>query len=214
MAQFAGAAKRIIFRRRELIFSLSAVLVVIALAILVIRNWHDIKQITAYGLSGGFIMSIVGGATVPVPIPVTAVYFALAGVIKPWFGPDILGPAMLGLACGAGEALGGLSTYATGAAASSLPKLEKAYTSGRLGRAHSWLLGQMERRGVWALFAVSAVINPFFYPVALSAGITRFGARRFFLICFAGKIVKCSMIAFAGYFGMRGLFEALGIELV
>jgi hypothetical protein len=213
MAQLIETTRRTILKRRELILGLSSVAIVIVLAALVLTKWHDIRQITAYGLAGGFVISILGGATVPLPIPVTAVYFTLGGILLPWAGPAIIAPIILGLACGAGEALGGLSTYATGAAASSLSKLQQNYASGRLGRLYTVMLKQTARHGAWMLFAVSAVINPFFYPVAFSMGITRFGARRFFFICLAGKIVKCSMIALSGYFGLRSLFEALGIEL-
>ena len=39
------------------------------------------------------------------------------------------------------------------------------------------------------------------------------GARKYFLIVFSGKFIKCSAIAYAGYFGLRGIFAALGIKV-
>ncbi len=57
------------------------------------------------------------------------------------------------------------------------------------------------------------IINPFFYPVSLAAGALHFGVWRYFLIAFAGKTIKTTAIAYAGYFGLRGIFEVFGISL-
>jgi uncharacterized membrane protein YdjX (TVP38/TMEM64 family) len=71
----------------------------------------------------------------------------------------------------------------------------------------------MERRGPWVMFGLSAVMNPFFFPASLASGAVRFGVKKYFLIVFAGKFIKCSAIAYAGYFGLRSLFGALGIHV-
>ncbi len=198
-------------RRWEYAIGILALILMIGLGILIARNWHDTEQIASYGLAGGFLLSLLGGGTVPVPVPVTAVYFALGGLLKPWFGPAVLGPALIGVVCGLGEALGSLSTYATGySGAVALKHREERANPSRLDRLYRRLMRMMNRRGGWALFGVSAIINPFFYPIALTAGISRFGAKRFFFICFAGKAVKCTAIAYVGYLGLQGL---LGIGL-
>jgi len=71
----------------------------------------------------------------------------------------------------------------------------------------------MERKGSLTLFILSAVLNPFFYPAALAAGALRFGIRRYFLICWAGKTIKGLTVAYAGYWGLRGLLRILGMPL-
>jgi len=193
-------------RRREYAVGILALVLVAGLGVLIAVNWHDPEQVAGYGLAGGFVLSLLGGGTVPVPIPVTAVYIALGGLIKPWFGPAILGPVFLGVVCGLGEGLGALSTYATGySGGASLKAREERANPGRLDRLYKWLMGMMNRQGGWALFGVSAIINPFFYPIALTAGIARIGALRFFLICSAGKIIKCTVIAYIGYLGLNSL---------
>jgi membrane protein DedA with SNARE-associated domain len=214
MTQSFETTGRRLSRRWEYAIGALALMLVIGLAVLVALNWHDIGQITGYGYFGGFIMGVIGGATIPIPIPATAVYFALGGVLKPWLGPAALAPLMLGLVCGLGEALGAMSIYATGYSGTAVlahrPVSDKP---GRLQRLYLWLMSAMNRRGGWVLFAASAIINPFFYPVSLAAGVARMGWKRFFAICLAGKIIKCGYVAYAGYFGLRGLFQAFGINV-
>jgi len=201
-------------RRWEYAVGIVAIAMIATLAVLVVSNWRDIRQVTNYGFFGAFVLSILGGATIPVPLPVTAVYFALGGVLKPWIGPFILAPAMLGLICGFGETLGGLSTYATGySGGASLAHKSAGDNTSRMQRLYIRVMHFMNKRGTLVLFAVSALINPFFYPVSLAAGITRLDPKRYFCVCLAGKIVKCTLVAYAGYLGLHGLFELLGIDV-
>jgi membrane protein DedA with SNARE-associated domain len=182
----------------------------IALAALIVLKWEAVQALEGYGYVGGFAISALGGATVIIPVPMLAVQFALGGVLKPWFGPEVMGPVFVGIVCGLGETVGGLTIYFTGyGGGTPLAHAE----AGRIQRAYLRLVRLMERRGSITLFLLSAIINPFFYPAALAAGAVRFGIRRYFLISFAGKAIKCTAIAYAGYFGLRGIFSALGIPL-
>ena len=180
------------------------------LAIIIIFNWEFVQKLTTYGYLGGFFISALGGATIVIPVPMLAVQFALGGILKPWFGPDLAAPAFVGLACGLGETLGGLTIYLTGYT-SGTPFADAE--AGRTKRAYLWLMRLMKRRGSWALFILSAIMNPFYYPAALAAGAIRFGFWKYMFITFAGKTLKVTGIAYAGYFGLRGIFNALGINL-
>lgn len=193
---------------------LLAVLVTFGLALLVVLNWHSVGQITGYGYFGGFVVSALGGGTVLIPIPMAAVQFTLGGIILPWFGPAFLGPLFVGLVCSFGESIGSLSIYAAGY--SSATPLFNTTPGGRaewLQKLYARLMSLMERRGPWVMFGLSAVMNPFFFPASLASGAVRFGVKKYFLIVFAGKFIKCSAIAYAGYFGLRSLFGALGIHV-
>ncbi len=213
MAQLLNA-KHKLSRRWEYAAGILALLIVIGIAVLVSANWRDVHQVAGYGFFGVFILSVLGGATIPIPIPVTAAYFALGGILKTGFGPEALAPLLIGVVAGAGETLGGLTTYATGySGGASLAHIEAERKPGRMMRLYRWLMRFMNTRGWLVLFAVSALINPFYYPVALSAGLTRFSMKRFSLICLAGKFIKCTAVSFAGYYGLRGIFELLGINV-
>jgi membrane protein DedA with SNARE-associated domain len=214
MAEYTVIKHRPISRRVEYSLGVLALLLIAGIAALVASNWHDLAEVASYGFFGAFVLSVLGGATVPVPLPVTAAYFTLGGLLQLGFGPEALAPAALGLAAGLGEALGGLTTYATGySGGASLAHKPVSEKPGRMERAYRLVMRFMERRGLWTLFAVSALINPFYYPVALAAGLSRLSPVRFFVVCLAGKTIKCSLVAYAGFLGLRGLFEALGIDV-
>jgi membrane protein DedA with SNARE-associated domain len=202
------------FRKWEYWVGLLAVLVTFGLALLVVLNWHSVSQITGYGYFGGFVVSALGGGTVLIPIPMAAVQFGLGGIILPWFGPAFLGPLFVGLVCSFGESLGSLSIYAAGySSATPLFNTTPGGRAGRLQKLYARLMSLMEHRGSWVMFGLSAVMNPFFFPASLASGAVRFGIKKYFLIVFAGKFIKCSAIAYAGYFGLRSLFGALGIHV-
>ncbi len=181
----------------------------IGLGVLLTLNWDAINRIAGYGYAGGFIISALGSATVLIPIPMLAVQFALGGVVKPLVGPQILGPVFVGSICSLGETLGALSIYIAGLGGSapfSSPK------SGWWKRLSDKILSLIEKRGKITLFLLSALMNPFFYPASLMMGASRFGIKRYALITFAGKLIKCTLIAYAGYFGFKGIFNLLGLE--
>ncbi len=200
-----------IFSRWEYLVGISSVVVTLALAALVVVKWEAVQQATGVSYFGLFLVSALGGATVIIPVPMLAVQFAMGGILQPWFGPAVIGPVFVGAVAGFAETIGALSIYLTGVGGSrGLAGFNK---EGRLQRWYLKLIKLMERRGKLTLFLVSAVINPFFYPVSLAAGAVRFGIWRFFAIAWAGKTVKCIGIAYAGYYGLRGIFEVFGIEL-
>jgi len=160
------------------------------------------QEMEGYSYLGAFLISILGGATIIVPVPMLAVVFALGGVMKyTW---------LVGLAAGLGEVVGALIIYMTGYGGG-----KALYESkhGKIQAAYERLMSMMERRGSLTLFILASVINPFFYPAALAAGAMRFGLRRYFLICLLGKTIKSMTVVYAGYFGIKGIFQMLGVNL-
>ena len=198
-------------KKREYWLGLLTVFVTLALAVLIVVKWEAVQELAGYGYAGLFLISALGGATVLIPVPMLAIQFAMGGVLTPWFGPMFMAPVFVGIVAGLAETFGALTIYLTGYGGG-MP-LANAGGEGRFQRAYLRLMGLMERKGKLTLFLVSAIINPFFYPVSLAAGAVRFGVKKYFAICLAGKTIKCTGIAYAGYFGLRGLFEALGIPL-
>jgi membrane protein YqaA with SNARE-associated domain len=191
-----------------------SVLLTIALAVAIVFYWEDIRETAHYGYLGAFIISLLGGATVLAPIPMTPVIFALGAVLKPAFAP-YLGPVFVGIAAGAGETIGGVSIYMTGygggTAISSFG--HDRFQGSRLHKAYQWMMRWVEKRGSLTLFILSAVINPLFYPAALAAGAMRFGLRRYILICWGGKTIKGITVAAVGYWGLGGLLRLFGIPI-
>lgn len=174
--------------------------VLMALAIVYFRG--ILRELQGLGYFGAFLISILGGATIIIPVPMLAVVFALGGVMKyAW---------LVGISAGLGELIGALIIYLTGHGAGTALVHSK---HGKIQSAYERLMVLMKRRGSITLFILAAVVNPFFYPAALAAGAMRFSIRRYFLICLAGKIIKGITVVYAGYWGLRGLFQMLGVSL-
>jgi len=116
----------------------------------------------------------------------------------------------VGAAAGLGETIGGMSIYMTGyGGGAAISKIKH----GKVQAVYDRMLRWVERRGSLTLFAVSAVINPLFYPTALAAGALRFGLGKYFLICWGGKTIKGMSVAMVGYWGLGGLLRALGVPI-
>ena len=183
------------------ILGIVGVVLSLLMAVAVVYFWEFIHTLEGYGYLGAFLISILGGATIIIPVPMLAVIFALGGVLTPYW---------IGVAAGLGETVGALIIYMTGhGGGAALSNIKY----GKIQAAYSRLMYWMERRGSWTLFVLSAVLNPFFYPAALAAGAMRFGLRRYFLICLAGKLIKGITGAYAGYWGLRGLLRMLGMPV-
>jgi len=181
---------------------LIGVIATLLMAAAVIWFWEFIRAFEAYGYTGAFLISILGGATIIIPVPMLAVVFALGGVMK--------FPVFVGIAAGLGETLGALTIYMTGYGGGT-PVMYSRH--GKIQAVYSRMMRWMERRGSLILFALSAVLNPFFYPAALAAGALRFGIKRYFIICWAGKTIKGLTVAYAGFWGLRGLMRMLGMPV-
>ncbi len=181
------------------IFGIAATLL---MAAAVVYYWQWVHDLGAYGYVGAFLISILGGATIIVPVPMLAVVFAMGRVMEyTW---------LVGIANGLGETVGALTIYMTGYGGGSALY---NHTHGRLQSSYEKLMHLMERRGWLILFVLAAVLNPFFYPAALAAGALRFGAKRYLLITCGGKIIKGMTVAYAGYWGLRGLLRMLGAPI-
>ncbi len=182
------------------ILGITGVVVTLVMAVAVVYFWEFVRALEGYGYLGAFLISILGGATIIVPVPMLAIVFALGGVLTPYW---------VGVAAGLGETIGALVIYITGHGAGTA----LFGSEGKLQGAYLRMMRLMEQRGSLTLFLLSAILNPFFYPAALAAGATRFGIRKYFFICFAGKTIKGFTVAYAGYWGLRWLLRMLGMPI-
>ncbi len=198
-----------IIKRWEYWIGVAGLALTVGVVVAVILYFDDIQTLGGYGYLGAFLVGVFGGATYIAPVPMTPVIFVLGTVLKPSFAP-YLGPVFVGVAAGLGETIGALTIYMTGygggaaLASSKHAKIQAVYS--RLSR---W----MERRGTLVLFIFSAVLNPFFYPIAITAGATRFGLKKYILICIIGKTIKGITVAAAGYWGLGSILRALGVPI-
>lgn len=184
------------------ILGIFGIIATILMAVAVVVWNEEIRELQQFGYVGAFVISVLGGATIIIPVPALAVVFTLGGVMDhAW---------LVGISAALGELVGALTIYMTGHGAGRAISNSK---HGKIQRAYEKLLGMMERRGPIILFIVASVINPFFYPAALAAGALRFGIWKYTIIVFAGKIIKCMTVVYAGYYGLKGIFRAIGVDV-
>lgn len=178
------------------------IVLTLAMAAAIIVFDEEVKGMQQYGYIGAFFISILGGATIIIPVPMLAIVFALGGVMPyPW---------LVAISAALGELVGALTIYMTGHGAGRAISNSK---HGRLQKAYERMLDLMERRGAITLFAVTSIVNPFFYPAAFACGALHFGLKKYIAIVLVGKIIKCMTIVYAGYWGLKGIFRAIGVEL-
>jgi membrane protein DedA with SNARE-associated domain len=191
-------------RRSLFLGIIGGVLTIAMVAAIIIYN-DKLRSLDEWGYLGAFVISILGGATVIVPVPMLPVVFALGGAMgNPW---QVF---LLGLAAAAGEVIGGITIYLTGQGAGRAISNNK---NGRMQKAYDRTLRFIERRGVLALFVVTFIVNPFFYPAAFACGALRMGLKKFVPVIIIGKLIKCMTVVYAGYYGFNALFRALGISV-
>jgi membrane protein YqaA with SNARE-associated domain len=184
------------------ILGIFGIVATILMAVAVVIWNEEIRELQQFGYVGAFAISVLGGATIIIPVPALAVVFTLGGVMEyTW---------LVGIAAALGELVGALTIYMTGHGAGRAISNSK---HGRVQRAYEKLLGMMERRGPIVLFIVASVVNPFFYPAALAAGALRFGIWKYSIIVLTGKIIKCMTVVYAGYYGLKGIFRAIGVDV-
>src|SRR4030042_830849 len=90
---------------RELCLRILVILIVIGISAGIFVFRDKVANLEGYGYLGAFLISLVSCATIILPIPGIALIFALG---------DTYNPFLVGLAAGAGSALGEISGYMAG----------------------------------------------------------------------------------------------------
>lgn len=161
--------------KKNLLSILSLILVIgVTIAIcLLYRNFPDLfLELQGLGYLGAFLISLLLNATVLLPAGNFLILFALATVLP--------SPLLVGLAGGAGAALGEITGYLAGRSGRSLIK-PKSKTYLRL---EVWL----RKRGGITIFLLS-VIPMVFDLVGMAAGALGYPFWQFLLFCWLGRSV-------------------------
>jgi uncharacterized membrane protein YdjX (TVP38/TMEM64 family) len=185
-----------------LIIGIFCVVITVLMCVAIIIYKDQVQELQQYGYFGAFFISILGGATVIVPVPMLAIVVALGAVMPmPW---------LVAIAAALGELVGAITIYYTGRSAGHALSQSK---TGWIQKTYDKVMSFVKKRAAVTLFIVTSIINPFFYPAAFAAGAMRFKIRNYILVVLVGKMIKSFTIVYAGYFGLKGIFHAIGIEL-
>jgi membrane protein YqaA with SNARE-associated domain len=167
-----------------------ALLVVVGLTLCIVLFRKQLAGLAVYGYPGVFLVSLIANATIILPAPSLAVVFASGTSLFPPF---------VGLAAGSGEALGELTGYLAGYSGSGIIENQRRYA-----QIERW----MHRGGLWIIFLLSVIPNPFFDLAGMAAGAMQVPVWRFLAVCWTGKVIKTMWVAYAGA-GSLALIERM-----
>ena len=159
---------------------LGALLLMLGVSVAIFALSDRIEELQALGYAGAFAIMLLGNATIILPAPGLTLVFALGSAFS---------PILLGLAGGAGAALGELTGYFAGLSGRSAIADQDLYQ-----RFENW----MQNHGPIALLILSIVPNPFFDLAGLAAGALGFSWWRFLIVAWVGKTLQSTLIAYAG----------------
>ncbi len=172
---------------RQIMLRVLAILFVIALSALIVIYSEQLVQLGAYGYSGLFLLNLLASATLILPAPGLALAFAAGASLNPF---------LVGLAVGAGSAIGELTGYLAGFSGRGIVESDPQYE-----RVHRWMV----TRGLWVIFILSIVPNPLFDVAGITAGAMRMPVWKFLGAALPGKVIKATLLALAG----AGMMDAL-----
>ena len=152
----------------------------ITVAVLLLRDRVSPEQLKDYGYPGLFLISLIGNATVILPVPSFAVAFAMGGVLN---------PVAVGIVSGLGATLGEMTGYLAGVGSRGVIEKQALYV-----RLEKW----MRKGGPLVIFLLAAIPNPAFDVGGLIAGALRMPAWQFFLAGWAGKSLRLTLVALGG----------------
>jgi membrane protein DedA with SNARE-associated domain len=180
------------FNNRQIISGILFLLISGGVTLVIFLFAPHIRQFGRYGYPGVFLISLIGNASIALPIPSLAVTFSM-GAILSW--------PLVGLVAGIGEALGESTGYLAGYTGSALVENKQLYK-----RMQYWT----ENHGMLTIFVLSLVPNPLIDLAGITAGALKYGYFKFLFSCWMGKTIKTLFFAWAGSQSLDWIMRFLG----
>lgn len=170
--------------------------------VLLVHYWEYIQNFKNYGYPGVFLLTFVTGSGLPIPLPYIVVVFTLGAVLN---------PVLLGVASGAGAAIGQQILYSVGFIGRPFLTTKDPPTEGFRGKTYSRIPVWARRRTPLFVFLTNVIFNPLSAPITLGVSASGFPAWKFFLLTLAAHIIKSTIIAYLGYFGLGSVLGWFGV---
>jgi len=169
-------------RRARQWLGIALILLITAVSFWLAVNPRWVMQAGQWSYVGAFVISMVASATIILPAPGAAIVVAMGTTLNPF---------VLGIAAGAGSAVGELTGYVAGATGRALVE-EHQHVHYR--RIH----GLTRKYGPLLLFAFSAIPVPFFDLAGIVAGALRMRIASFLTAIALGKSIKYIVLILVG----------------
>jgi uncharacterized membrane protein YdjX (TVP38/TMEM64 family) len=165
---------------RQRVLRVAGLILAVAITVTIYLLRDRLQAVAGYGYVGLFFISILGNATIILPVPT---------LLAAFLGGGIFNPILVGVISAAGATIGELTGYLAGFGGQAIVENRGMYE-----RFQRW----MQRYGLVALFVLAAIPNPFFDVAGIIAGMMRMRVATFMVVTWAGKIVKFVLIAYLG----------------
>ncbi|TET66990.1 MAG: hypothetical protein E3J40_04025 [Dehalococcoidia bacterium] len=188
-------------RVRKKIIPLLTLLLVIAISVALFfygRKPEIVAELKSYGYLGAFLISLIGNGTILLPGIVLPILSGLGIVL--YSAAGLVGPVIVGLAGGAGAAIGEIVGYLAGYGGRGIVENNKLYQR---------LVDWVRRWGALAIF-IFTLVPLFFDLVGLAAGVLRFPLWKFILICWLGRTLLYVVFVVLAALGWEAVLPYFG----
>ena len=196
----SGGVGRREWARKKLV-PLLTILLVVAISVglyFLGRNPEIVAELKGYGYLGAFLISLIGNASILLPGIVLPILSGLGIVF--YSASGLASPVIVGIAGGAGAAIGEIVGYMAGYSGRAIVQRQKRYT-----QLESWV----KKWGGIAIF-VFALVPLFFDLVGLAAGVLRFPLWKFVLICWLGRTLLYVTFVLLAVWGWKVVLPYFG----
>ena len=169
--------------RWEIAKHVLAIVFAVGISVAIIAAGDTIKKYQEYGYLGIFILSILGNATLILPVPSFAVVIGAANTLNPW---------LVGFVAGFGSAIGEMTGYLAGYGGSAIIENTDIYRK---------MVGFIRRWGAWVIFVLALAPNPIFDIGGIVAGALKMPWWKFLGAATAGKSIRLIIFALMTVWG-------------
>lgn len=152
----------------------------VSLSVVIFLFRDKLVNFESYGYLGIFIISVLGNATIILPIPV---------ILTAFLGGGIFNPFLVGLISALGATIGELTGYLAGYSGRAIINKEE-----KLVKVEGW----MKKYGLWTIFVLAVIPNPLFDLAGMVSGAGKIPIWKFLIVTLLGKTIKFLAIALIG----------------
>lgn len=164
---------------------LASLALAILISVLIFLNRDKFGDLENYGYLGIFLISLLGNATIVLPVPV---------ILTAFLGGGIFNPLAVAVVTSLGATIGELTGYLAGISGRGLVE-----NKGKIEKVKNW----MSKYGLWTLFVLAVIPNPLFDLAGIVAGATRIPVYQYLIVVWLGKLIKFLAFSFLG----AGVFQ-------
>jgi membrane protein YqaA with SNARE-associated domain len=155
-------------------------------------QWAD-QVVGTFGYAGIFLVSAVGAASVIIPI------ISIDTIV--FFSGSALNPLLVAVCAAFGATIGETVSYFIGRGG------DKVLLKKHGGKIKELNAAFYKYRGGVVIFFISVLPLIPFDVVGLFCGVIKYDLKKFYIITAAGRLVRYSVLAFAGFYGASWVLQ-------